>query len=131
MVQPIPFYIRSGDIVIMSEACRLSYHAVPKIIASSYVIDDIQQQNKNTDCLKTFENALCMEVSSMMHATRVVVDNSAIESTVEELNYKHYDCRSSEVANDDCNDFDWLEAQKYLCSSRINVNVRQVFPSKG
>ena len=114
----------------MSETCRLSYHAVPKIIASSYVIDDTQQQNENTDCCKTFENVSCMQVSPMNHVTRIVVENSLTESMVKkEHNFKR-DCGSSEFSDDNCDDFDWLEAQKYLSSSRININVRQVFPSK-
>lgn len=69
--RPVALFIRSGDIVVMSGECRLSYHAVPLLLKE------------------------CVED------------------------------RYSPALFDDS----WSPFAKYLCSSRININVRQVFPS--
>lgn len=68
--KPVALFIRSGDIVIMSGECRLSYHAVPVLL------------------------------------------NELVED------------RYSPSGSDDS----WSPFAKYLSSSRINFNVRQVFP---
>ena len=36
-IEPLAMFLNSGDIVVMSGACRLSYHAVPKVIPTNSI----------------------------------------------------------------------------------------------
>ncbi|CCG81384.1 AlkB-like protein [Taphrina deformans PYCC 5710] len=82
-VAPTAIYLRSGDALIMSGACRRAYHGVPRIVEGSLP-------------------------KHLQHSTDW--DNSDRETTTQEQRD------------------DWDVFAKYMSTTRINVNIRQVFP---
>ncbi|BFZ53443.1 hypothetical protein PYCC9005_000467 [Savitreella phatthalungensis] len=68
--EPLPIMLRSGDVLIMSGACRRAYHGVPRIVEGSL----------------------------------------------------------PQYLERDPEDEDWDQFAAYMATSRININVRQVFP---
>ena len=52
--EPVAMFLNSGDIVVMSGACRLSYHAVPKVIPTNSIpqcfnLPETLQKSNNCD----------------------------------------------------------------------------------
>jgi len=54
-VKPTPLFVRDGDIIIMSESCRLFYHAVPRVFSSEDFREGpnkrVKKKRASRDCL--------------------------------------------------------------------------------
>ena len=53
-IEPLAMFLNSGDIIVMSGACRLSYHAVPKVIPTNSIpqcfnLSETLQKGNNCD----------------------------------------------------------------------------------
>ena len=122
-VMPKAMFIHSGDIVVMSEQSRLAYHGVPKILPpSNYgtpipsclseveLVQRIQQ-------IQTMEPFCLTEVQKLVHAeNNVKLNDKSIFDFKDILKF----------------DYHWLQAnwrylEQYLISTRININIRQVY----
>ncbi|KAI8052147.1 hypothetical protein BDF22DRAFT_690214 [Syncephalis plumigaleata] len=90
---PIPIYLRSGDVLIMTGASRYAYHGVPRIVENSLP----QWLHVNScDNQETVANSHGIATDSL-EQSKLEIDQHC-----------------------------WLPYGRYLSTSRINVNVRQV-----
>ena len=100
-IRPVAMYIRSGDIVVMSGAARLSYHAVPKIIPLSQMEFDRMDSNLELNHIQNLDLDrqcdCCTELSTL---------NKRILESLQTVR--------------------WEDFNIYLQTSRINMNIRQV-----
>ena len=123
-VMPKAMFIRSGDIVVMSEQSRLAYHGVPKILPHSNhgiygtpvpsclsegeLIQRIQQMQMTESCV--------MGAPKLLNAKSSVKTENSIFDFKDIVKF----------------DYQWLQAnwrrfEQYLASTRININIRQVY----
>lgn len=109
---PIALYIRSGDIVIMSEDTRLRYHAIPKIFEPTE-----QCQLPKGLTLPPKENRPEPNEKPSEHCQTCRNDDDI-------CNY----CRLEIQILKELKDMDWECYVEYMQRSRINMNVRQVYP---
>lgn len=122
-VKPIAFYIRDGDIVIMSSECRLSYHAVPRIFTNTYSAHILGPAEKD---IKTAEESMLTSDNMRRDNVSNVVSADTLIKSSQDCQEVYADSSTYEVSTR-ANDADALICDGYLCSSRININVRQVF----
>ena len=93
--------MRSGDIVVMSGAARLSYHAVPKIIPLSQMECDRADFNLELNNMPDLDPVgLCDSCSELSALNKRILES--LQST------------------------QWEDFNIYLQTSRINMNIRQV-----
>lgn len=96
--EPVPIFLRSGDICIMSAEARLVYHAVPRIMPSG--------QERLDECFNQFAK------------------ESENETNNSETCDKYRCLNSNMMKLTHCDDWTFLE--DYLSQTRINFNIRQV-----
>ena len=133
--KPLPLLLHSGDIVVMSGDSRLSYHAIPKILAT--VIPDCLSKQALEDGIGR-GHCICdrgigtmpslVPRPSLVMGMRPVADN---QSTTElELEIVQNSSLAKELTADcgRCQDFleTWKCFEMYLSVSRVNINVREV-----
>lgn len=105
-VEPVPVLLRSGDVLIMSgPACRRAYHG-------------------SLFSFMTRSNVLSLRhLRSPFIGVPRILENSLPEHLV------HDPSSSSAALNrTEAGDGDWAPYAEYMKTTRINVNVRQVFP---
>ena len=134
--KPLAMYLRSGDIVIMMGPSRLRYHAVPRIIPDDQhyaqqclqlMPDVVLDTNHSTD---TIPNQPCSNA-----ATQGQICKLCFARNHTSMQCKSFDWRDqvSEInrrisdLNKTINSPDSLPFKDYMQTSRINMNVRQVF----
>lgn len=131
-VKPLPIYIHSGDIVVMFGSGRLNYHGIPRIIPDSW--HPCPRPGSNL-CHSTEDSlgALPSPAKSKSDEDR---SNSETFCCILEPHREVQSVNESRPkdASDSQSDFcdsvatsDESLLNEYLRTSRINVNVRQVF----
>ena len=161
-VKPTAVYVRSGDIVVMSGASRLSYHAVPRIIPGTFKQPCTSELEKNLSSEATPPNvvnksndaSVCgASVSSASEIPSKLETKDSFVRTLEgDVRWETFEaeniCRfrsneCTETTNvgsllcsqqtqqpcDNISSDDWHSYEEFITNSRINVNVRQVFPT--
>ena len=154
-VRPQAIVLHSGDVVVMSGQSRVAYHGVPKIITPSASTPVPESLNRCTllDCAQRFAliqqdglaDSTCHVcgrerrwASVTKHAVVKDVFNSPLKDTspagmsasptsadlsvspAKRLKRASVDICCSELVRE------WTHFEKYLSTSRININVRQV-----
>ncbi|XP_030378930.1 nucleic acid dioxygenase ALKBH1 [Scaptodrosophila lebanonensis] len=104
--RPSALYLRSGDVLIMSQQSRLCYHAVPRVMKTQ------EEPWNNLPADDADEKLMKPERKKLR---RDFEDNSNV-----------CDMSLYRLVRDDSF---WLPYMHYLNDSRININVRQVLPS--
>ncbi|XP_060664030.1 nucleic acid dioxygenase ALKBH1 [Drosophila nasuta] len=99
--KPSAIYLRSGDVLVMSEASRLCYHAVPRVMTTDQEPWNIVESKANT----SKENN---DVGNMDTNLNNALDSKLFEKVKDELF--------------------WQPFNEFIHESRINMNVRQVLP---
>ena len=148
----MPILIKSGDVVIMSGASRLAYHAVPRILPSltqSTTTNDIFSEEVH-DAGKTYEVGESSDgypKSLDPLRTSDHTDCCAKDSPTRVYDERLKPCCSSNKTSDDGNaglstrvdkvnlDIDrqmassstWTHLDRFFQTWRFNLNVRQVF----
>lgn len=149
--EPVPIFLNSGDICLMTEAARLSYHAVPRILpgkqeylqqcfyGNSY--DTAQDQTENNDDIEGIhhdstkyidfdsedhynENPPFVNLVQPEHCQTCDSENTVVTPTAKGDNCSIVELSS--LMNSVISDSVWRPFQMYVDVSRINVNVRQV-----
>lgn len=118
-VPPTAMYLHSGDIVIMSEEARLSYHGVPKILKTNK-----KSWNYTSDIYGKSETKESSEFKKINKTDGNCIEKeNNLEKSSDKLLPKFY----SKVTVENClSENFWLPFESYLKTSRININVRQV-----
>ena len=141
--EPEALFLRDGDVVIMSGQARMSYHAVPRVLPFNYqptehtqILSKLSTECSNGDTTKLnpsldpadddFRDKHGLGKRLRQNSTDLEFTNSKrSKSETEELNLTGLIDRVEE------SEF-WSPFNNYMKTSRININVRQVFaPGKG
>ncbi|KAH8293381.1 hypothetical protein KR044_011160, partial [Drosophila immigrans] len=102
--QPSAIHLRSGDVLVMSEASRLCYHAVPRVMKSD------QEPWNNAES----------EYGTVLKAKQ---NNDDVI-----INTKLNDSLDAALFDKVKDDLFWDPFNHFIHESRINMNVRQVLP---
>lgn len=145
--EPEALFLRDGDIVIMSGVARMSYHAVPRVLPyekltgsrtplTTWTIPKCETDKQNSDCTAGNEPA-----SQANHACTLslsdTADNGAVKrhlstnasiskTEVKRAKSKCDNVHLTDLINSIDNDL-WKPFEGYLETSRININIRQMF----
>lgn len=122
-IMPRAMFIRSGDIVVMSEQSRLAYHGVPKILPPSNYGTPIPSCLSEAELVQrvqqihTMEPFCLMEVQKLVHAeNNQLKNNKSIFDFEDILKFDYHKLQAN-----------WRYFEQYLASTRININIRQVY----
>jgi alkylated DNA repair protein alkB family protein 1 len=115
--KPTAMLIHSGDIIIMSGVSRLCYHGIPRILST-----DKTPWNA-VDSREECTQRNCCDLSVMCDTKDHESANIHRKETNSTFFPSHF---SSEIINSCVENYFWLPFEKYLGTSRINMNVRQV-----
>lgn len=127
--EPEAVYLRDGDVVIMSGKARMSYHAVPKVLPQDFTpehhskaatarVDDSglsADTHNNSASLSTCTKRPCDSNTNSDHSTRKRCKSESEGRCVTDM-----------INSVEKSEF-WFPFQRYLSTSRININVRQMF----
>lgn len=108
-MKPTPILLRSGDVIVMANEARLSYHGVPKILAPC--------ENGAIPAALSAEIIRCSLCQDVETDGGVRVADTNVGTS---LHCAH--CQTLIAA--------WPNFESYLSKSRININVRQVISEK-
>jgi DNA alkylation damage repair protein AlkB len=145
-VLPQAIILRSGDVVIMSGASRLAYHGVPKIISpppttpvppalSRVSLLDYLHSSGGTlqPCRLASSGPLCCVCQRKEETPAVSDSDSQVEippTTTKRLKIREEGGERSGMEGwcQQWSDIlrEWAEFERYISTSRINVNIRQV-----
>ncbi|XP_067637724.1 nucleic acid dioxygenase ALKBH1-like [Eurosta solidaginis] len=106
--KPLAFYLRSGDVLVMSGISRLCYHAVPRVLKARE-----QPWNALIPCM---QSKTSLDIPS---CKRPRLDANPLQRT----NAHGMD---TILYNQVVDETFWLPFKSYLSYARININVRQV-----
>ena len=148
--KPMAIYLRSGDMAVMMGPRRLAYHAIPRVLACDrssvrecFKLPSTDSPNDHLPSHESTNDSLTHSEDSKRTQDKLSSDNVTIRcegcdasasSTRDNLHCK--DCAALQISklNADIDsvmmyltDDVWKPFAQYLDSSRINMNVRQVF----
>lgn len=124
-VAPKAMFLHSGDIVVMSEQSRLAYHGVPKILSppSNYgspvpnclsevelVQRILQIQKMDTVCLVDADD------TEPLNCVKLKTNDENLFNFKDILKLDYHWLQSN-----------WKYFEQYLATTRININIRQVY----
>ena len=126
-ITPKAMFIHSGDIVVMSAQSRLAYHGVPKILSPTNhgstvssclseveLAQRIQQiQAMEPFCLAEMQK---LDAAEPMNCVKAKKDNRSNFDFKDILNFDYHWLQTN-----------WRYFEQYLATTRINVNIRQVY----
>ena len=126
-ITPKAMFIHSGDIVVMSAQSRLAYHGVPKILSPTNhgstgpsclseveLAQRIQQiQAMELFCLAEMQK---LDAAEPMNRVKAKKDNRSNFDFKDILNFDYHWLQTN-----------WRYFEQYLATTRINVNIRQVY----
>lgn len=127
-IMPKAMFIRSGDIVVMSEQSRLAYHGVPKILPSpsgcGLLIPSCLSEGELVQRIQQIQK---MELFHLVEAQKL-----SDAEPMDNVRLKKNDRNAFDFKDILNYDYSWLQTnwkyfEQYLASTRINVNVRQVY----
>lgn len=125
---PKAMFIHSGDIVVMSQQSRLAYHGVPKILSfcsnyGSFIPSCLSEAElvQRMQQIQTMEPCCLVEMHKPTGAEGLSTDK------LKRNDKSIYDFRDI-LKFDYC----WLQTswrcfEQYLATTRININIRQVY----
>ena len=139
--EPVPVFLHSGDIVVMSGASRLAYHAVPRIISTAARLlpwSKAEKPHSEKGTCSHHEQISTSDSKNVGGRDWSQCDSSAGDDTL----LKPF--INSELAQNSESQLEWFKNinsyidesvknsnfelfHKYLQQIRINMNVRQVF----
>ena len=124
---PKAMFIHSGDIVVMSEQSRLAYHGVPKILSPSDHASTVPSCLSKAELAQRIQQIQAMEAFCLAEAQKL--DDAELVNciTVKKDNRSNFDFKDILKF-----DYHWLQSnwryfEQYLATTRINVNIRQVY----
>ena len=126
-VTPKAIFIHSGDIVVMSDQSRLSYHGVPKILSPSSHGSTVPTCLSKVELTQRIQQIQLMEAFCLNETRKL--DGAEPMNCVKAKE----DNRSNVDFKDILNfDYHWLQAnwryfEQYLTTTRVNVNIRQIY----
>lgn len=151
---PEALYLRDGDVIIMSGNSRMSYHAVPKVLPSIQAdserttegpsnngsrygtVSNGHHHNMQTSSHINTSEGGCdlVESEDMLSGSETTKKRTGLSALGDESAKKLYKSEC-DTADRLCTDFMekvsdeefWEPFEKYLETSRININVRQLF----
>ena len=121
-IMPKAMFIHSGDIVVMSEQSRLAYHGVPKILSPSNYGPPIPSCLREAELVQRIQQIQTMELSCLMEAQKPennIKLNKADKSIFDFKDILKFDYQWLQT--------NWRYFEQYLTSTRININIRQVY----
>lgn len=117
---PKAMFIHSGDIVVMSEQSRLAYHGVPKILAPSNYGTPIPSCLSEVELVQRIQQIQLMEpfCSEVQKPDTNPVNSVKLKQNdfKDILKFDYYQLQTN-----------WRYFEQYLASTRININIRQVY----
>jgi len=125
-IRPTALFVHSGDVIIMSQQSRLAYHGVPKILTP--------RNPSVPDCLT--EAALRQRIPQIksLQSCLVEMERSTIKSRNPDEGSSLQEHNKSGFHFTDILEFDyqwllsnWKHFEQYLNTTRINMNIRQVY----
>jgi len=138
--RPQPVLLQSGDIAIMSDESRLSYHGVPKILPArteTWNISSLDTLNVTTAC-KHDEEKESFHKKIKLDDSSSIISQQKNSTPLSPLSSFKHDCDNFQATINDRDILSRLQntawtpfLQNYICKSRINLNIRQVlFPGQ-
>ena len=120
-IMPKAIFIRSGDIVVMSEQSRLAYHGVPKILPPSNYGTPIPNCLSEAELVQRIQQIYTIEPFCSMEAQKFTENNQPknIKSVFDFRDILKFDYHRLQA--------NWRYFEQYLASTRININIRQVY----
>ncbi|KAK3779683.1 hypothetical protein RRG08_013639 [Elysia crispata] len=114
-VEPVALYLRSGDICVMSGPSRLAYHAIPRILLP-WSTEEVHRLRDVFDYDPTVfpENVCGTSLVRKIRSNTVKVSSSIQTVDINPSAPDDISCMQPFI--------------RYLSASRINLNIRQVFP---
>lgn len=126
---PLPILLRSGDILFMGGNSRLRYHGVPKVFILEgpplYLQPSSISDNEN---IHYYTCPVFLEVNDVNNDENISTDSLEKEED-DALPRKRLRTNKSSCNCGGTNKNEICRALKYLQITRINLNVRQVYPS--
>ena len=126
-ITPKAMFIHSGDIVVMSAQSRLAYHGVPKILSPTNHGSTVSSCLSEVELAQRIQQIQAMEPFCLAEMQKL--DGAKPMNCVKAKK----DNRSNFDFKDILNfDYHWLQTnwryfEQYLATTRINVNIRQVY----
>jgi len=118
-IKPTALFVHSGDVIVMSQQSRLAYHGVPKILTSRHPCVP--------DCLT--EAALRQRIQQIKSLQSCLVEMERCTSKSRDLesNKSGFHCTDILKFNYQWLLSNWKHFEQYLNTTRINMNIRQVY----
>lgn len=123
-IMPKAMFLRSGDIVVMSQQSRLAYHGVPKILSPSNYGSPIPSCLSEVELVQRIQ-----QIQTMESFCSVEIQKHEQLNCVKLNKNDKYIFDSKDILKFD---YHWLQTnwryfEQYLATTRININIRQVY----
>lgn len=122
-IKPTALYVHSGDVIVMSQQSRLAYHGVPKILTP--------RNPSVPDCLT--EPALHQRIQEIKKLQGCIVEmegcTKTCSSPASNVPEHSYGLHFTDILKFDYQWLlsNWKHFETYLTTTRINMNIRQVY----